>query len=213
MAKKFKKDSMFFKNRHTILSLLVILGMYFIATSFYDPESVVRKGSAVVTGTGTPNIGGDFEVVNHKGETVNQTMLDGKYSLIFFGFTHCPDVCPTSLLTLSDVYAGLSDKQKSKVQIVLATVDPERDTVAVMKDYVQTFHSDFIGLTGTPEQMKNMAKKYLVYHVKRPSDDGYTMDHSGYIYFVGPDGRYVKHFRHEDKAADILKTVQSYVRK
>ena len=189
--------------------------MYLIASNYYDPQSTVRKGSAVVTGSGAPQIGGDFEVVNHKGEAMTQAMLEGKYSLIFFGFTHCPDICPSSMIILNDVYDGLSEKQQSKVQVILTSIDPERDTPEVLNDYVKAFNEDFIGLTGSPEQIKDMAKKYLVYHVKKqPDEDGnYNMDHSGYIYFMGPDGRYVKHFSHKDTAADILSIVKGYVRK
>lgn len=215
MSRKFNVDGMFYKNRHTFLSLLIILGMYLIASSYYNPESAVRKGSSVVTGTGAPDIGGDFTVVNQNNETVTQSILDGKYSLIFFGFTHCPDVCPSSMMMMNDVYLGLSDKQREKVQVILTSIDPERDTPEIMKDYVKTFHEDFIGLTGTKEQIKTMAKEYLVYHVKtEPDADGnYNIDHSGFIYFMGPDGRYMKHFSHKDKSEDILKTVQSYLRK
>lgn len=215
MARKLDRQGAIYKNRYTFISLMVILAMYFIATSYYDPNSVVRKGSAVVTGQGAPKIGGEFSVLNHNGEPVTANILKGKYSLIFFGFTHCPDICPTSMLVLNDVYDSLTEKQQSQVQVILASIDPERDTPAVMKDYVKTFNDNFIGFTGSAQQMKDMAKKYLVYHVKKEPDESgaYSMDHSGFIYFMGPDGRYVKHFSHKDKAEDILKAVQSYVRK
>ena len=215
MARKLDRKGAIYKNRYTFISLMVILAMYFIATSYYDPSSSVRKGAAVVTGQGAPKIGGEFSVLNHKGEPVTENILNDKYSLIFFGFTHCPDICPTSMLVLNDVYDKLSETQQSKLQVILASIDPERDTPAVMKDYVKTFNEKFIGLTGSVDQMKDMAKKYLVYHVKKEPDGNgnYSMDHSGFIYFMGPDGRYVKHFSHKDKAEDILKTVQSYVRK
>jgi protein SCO1/2 len=215
MSRKLNRDGAFYKNRYSFMSLMIILAMYFIASNYYDPEGVVRKGSSVVTGTGAPNIGGDFSVLNHDGEVVTQAILDGKYSLIFFGFTHCPDICPSSMLVLNDVYLGLTEKQRQKVQVVLTSIDPERDTPEIMKDYVKTFHDDFIGLTGAKEQIKDMAKKYLVYHVQtEPDADGnYSVDHSGYIYFMGPDGRYMKHFSHKDKAEDILTVVQSYLRK
>lgn len=215
MARKLDRKGAIYKNRYTFVSLMVILAMYFIATSYYDPSSVVRQGSAVVTGQGAPKIGGAFSVLNHNDEPVTENILNDKYSLIFFGFTHCPDICPTSMLVLNDVYDKLSENQQSKLQVILASIDPERDTPEVMKDYVKTFNDAFVGLTGSVDQMKDMAKKYLVYHVKKEPDEkgNYSMDHSGFIYFMGPDGRYVKHFSHKDKAEDILKTVQSYVRK
>lgn len=215
MGRRFDRNGMFYKNRFSFVSLLIILGMYFIATSYYDPSSVVRKGSAMVTGEGTPKIGGDFSVIDHNGVVFTQENLKDKYSLVFFGFTHCPDICPTAMTVLSEVYDKLSDKQKSQTQVIMASIDPERDTVAVMKDYMAAFNESFIGLSGTEDQMKDMAKKYLVYHVKRPTDDGstYTVDHSGYVYLLGPDGRYVKHFSHKSNASEIYEGLTSYLRK
>tara|TARA_R110000868_G_scaffold190862_2_gene434943 strand:- start:9542 stop:10189 length:648 start_codon:yes stop_codon:yes gene_type:complete len=215
MARKLDRDGMFYKNRYTFVSVIVILGMYFIAQSYYDPSSIVRTGAAVVAGEGTPDIGGEFSAVNHKGQPFTEDNLQGKYSLVFFGFTHCPDICPTALSVLSDVYTGLSPKHQSNLQVIMASVDPLRDTVETMGEYVPAFHESFIGLTGTEAQMKEMAKAYLVYFAKHPADkDGnYTVDHSGYIYLIGPDGRYVKHFSHKDTADDIRQSLQSYLTK
>lgn len=213
MARKLKKDGMFYQNRYTFVSIIVILGMYFIAQSYYDPASMVRKGAAVVTGEGVPNIGGEFNVLDHEGKAFTQANLQNKYSLIFFGFTHCPDICPTALTVLTDVYSRLSEVQRTNVQVMMASVDPGRDTVKVMSEYVAAFDESFIGLTGTEAQMKDMAKKYLVYFAKHPADElgNYNVDHSGYIYLIGPDGRYMKHFSHKSSADEIAKSLQSYL--
>lgn len=213
MARKIKKNGMIYQNRFTFVSVLVILGMYFIAQSFYDPSSMVRKGSAVIMGEGVPNIGGEFSVMNHEGVPFTDENLKNKYSLIFFGFTHCPDICPTALSVLADAYSRLSKAQSENVQVIMASVDPLRDTAKVMSEYVPAFNKKFIGLTGTEAQMKDMAKKYLVYFAKRPVDEygNYNVDHSGYIYLIGPDGRYMKHFSHKSTADEIVDSLKSYL--
>ena len=149
-------------------------------------------------GCGDP-ICNTFALTDHTGKAVTDQDFRGKYMLVYFGYTFCPDVCPTSLGIVSNALDLLNDEQLAKLTPVFITVDPERDTVEVMADYVRHFHDDMVGLTGTPEQVKAAAKAYRAYFAKTNADDPdgyYLMDHSSFTYLIGPDGRYVTHFNH-----------------
>ncbi|ALJ34721.1 SCO family protein [Azospirillum brasilense] len=139
-------------------------------------------------------IGGPFTLTDQDGKTVTDAEYRGKYLLIYFGYTYCPDVCPTELGTMARAM-DLLGVQADKVQPMFISVDPERDTVAHLKDYVGLFHPNLVGLTGTPEQVKAAAKAYRVYYAKAPQEGGkpedYLMDHSSFLYLVGPDGRFL----------------------
>lgn len=144
-----------------------------------------------VTSTGQPLIGGDFQLVDYDGKPVDQTVLDGKWSLVFFGFTYCPDFCPTTLAELAGVQNLLGDKAEN-LQMVFITVDPERDTTQQLKDYLSSdgFPENTIGLTGTPEQIAQVARAYRVFYQKVGEGEGYTMNHTTTVYLMGPDGKF-----------------------
>ena len=146
---------------------------------------------AEVTSTGQPLVGGDFKLVNQDGQPVDQTMLNGKWSLVFFGFTYCPDYCPTTLGVLNAVQERMGDKAKD-LQIVFISIDPERDTPQMLKDYLSSdgFPKGTIGLTGTPEQVAQAAKAYRAFYQKVGEGETYTMNHSLTVYLMGPDGRF-----------------------
>jgi protein SCO1/2 len=154
---------------------------------------------------GTPAIGGPFTLTDHNGRTVTEADFKGKPTLIYFGFTYCPDVCPTSLLLMQTAVEQLGEGAEQQVNMVLITVDPERDTPAVLKDYVGNFGPTMIGLTGTPKQVAAVAKEFRVYYRKVESKDGapYLMDHSSIFYLLDKRGRFVRHFTHQSKAEDI----------
>jgi len=146
--------------------------------------------------SGTPLIGGPFELRAHDGQTVTNETFKGVFTLIYFGFTYCPDVCPTELQVMSSALDLLGDDAE-KVRPLLITVDPERDTVDIMAQYVANFHPRLMGLTGTPEQISTAASAYRVYYekVEDPgSNAAYTMDHSSIVYLMGPDGNFIAHF-------------------
>ncbi len=144
---------------------------------------------------GIPSIGGPFELVDHKGQVARDSDFRGAYLLVMFGYTFCPDICPTELQVMTEAMEQLG-QEAAKVQPLIITVDPERDTVAIMADYVENFHPALIGLTGSKAQVKAAAKAYHVFFAKTPLDeDGdYFMDHSAFIYLMGPDGTYLHHF-------------------
>ncbi len=142
-------------------------------------------------------VGGPFEMTNHLGETVTQDTFRGRYMLVYFGYTFCPDVCPTELQTMSLALDEMGEAADSIVP-VFVTIDPERDTVGAIREYVAFFHPRMVGLTGSPEQVKAMAGEFGVYYAKA-RDTGasteYLMDHSSLIFLMDPQGNYATHLR------------------
>ncbi|MGC1778604.1 MAG: SCO family protein [Xanthobacteraceae bacterium] len=151
-------------------------------------------------------IGGPFTLVDDTGATVTEKTLAGKPYTMYFGYTFCPDVCPTTLLDLSRWIKKLGP-DADKLNYVFVTVDPARDTVKSMHAYLSSFDKHIRGYTGTTAQIAQIAKAYRVYYKKIPTDDGsYTMDHSAIIYLMGPDNRFVTVIPYqEDDASAIAK--------
>ncbi|MBR0718400.1 SCO family protein [Bradyrhizobium liaoningense] len=153
-------------------------------------------------------IGGPFQLTDQNGKTVTDKDLKGKPTLIFFGYTHCPDVCPTSLFEISEVMRALG-KDAGRVNAVFMSVDPERDTPAVMKDYLSSFDPHLEGLSGDLAEVEKVIKSYRVYAKKIPGKDGdYTMDHTALVYLMDREGRFVSPFnlkRTPEEAASDLK--------
>ena len=139
-------------------------------------------------------IGGPFKLTDQNGKVVTEQDLKGHPFLVFFGFTHCPDVCPTTLFEVSEVMRALGpDAERTRALFI--TVDPERDTPAVMKDYLSSFDPHLSGLTGDPAEIAAVAKAYRVYFKKVPLDEGgYTMDHTAIVYLMDKTGRFVSPF-------------------
>ena len=150
-------------------------------------------------------VGGPFSMVNQNGEAVTEKNYAGKPMLLFFGYTYCPDVCPTELQIISAALAELGPQGKD-IQPILVTIDPARDTPEVLKAYVSNFGDQFLGLTGTPEQVAAMAKAYRVFYARQDNKDdpaNYLMDHTSIIYLMGPDGRFLKHFNYTTDAKSL----------
>lgn len=153
------------------------------------PSGGPRPGEVITSGQA--DVGGPFQLVDHDGRPVDQSMLEGKWSLVFFGFTYCPDFCPTTLAALDATKQRLGDKAKD-LQIVFISIDPERDTPQALKDYLSSdgFPEGVIGLTGAPAQVKAAADAYKAYYQKVGEGEGYTMNHSLTVYLMGPDGKF-----------------------
>jgi protein SCO1/2 len=148
-------------------------------------------------------IGGPFRLIDQNGRTVTDADLKGKWSLVYFGYTHCPDACPT---TLNEIAIALDDlgPKRDAVRPVFITVDPERDTPEVLKSYVTSFDAPILALTGTPQEVAQAAKDYRVYYAKHPEPGGdYSMDHSSVIYVMDPEGRFTATFTPESSPEDI----------
>lgn len=154
------------------------------------------QGGQPVQSSGAALIGGPFSLVGADGKPVTDRNFRGRYMLIFFGFTHCPDICPAELQVIAQALEQLGDKAKKVVPIFI-TLDPERDTPEAMANYVKSFGPNFVGLTGSPEAIAAAAKAYRVAYSKvenKASADDYSVDHSALAYLMDPEGRYVTHF-------------------
>jgi protein SCO1/2 len=139
-------------------------------------------------------IGGPFKLTDQDGQAVSDQDLKGHPFLVFFGFTHCPDVCPTTLFEVSEILRSLG-RDADRARALFVTVDPERDTPAVMKDYLSSFDPHLSGLTGDAAAIAAVAKAYRVYYKKVPLDQGgYTMDHTAIVYLMDKEGRFVAPF-------------------
>ncbi len=151
-----------------------------------------------------PAIGGPFTLTDQSGRTVSDADFRGKVMLIYFGYTFCPDVCPTTLGNVAQAYDLLSPAEQAQVVPIFVTVDPERDTVDQIAQYVAAFSPAFVGLTGSPEQIAPVLKEFRVYARKVESKDpNYSVDHSSILYVMGKNGKYAAHFTGEAAPKEI----------
>lgn len=193
------------------LPLLILTGFLIgaLAALALFPAARERLLPSGMQSVGKVMIGGPFTLTDQTGKRVTDKDYRGKFMLIYFGFTFCPDVCPTALQVMSAALDKLGPKADRFVPILI-TVDPERDTPAQLALYVPSFHPRMVGLTGSAAEIEAVTKAYRVYarKVEDPkSTAGYTMDHSSIIYVMGPDGEYRTHFTHTtnvDAMADRL---------
>jgi protein SCO1/2 len=190
-------------NRRTAIVAAFIFVLALLAMAAYAVNELrqrpIEGAGWDASSEGAP-IGGAFELTDHTGKRVTQADYAGKYLLVFFGFTHCPDVCPRAMDQFAGAMAALGD-DAAQVQPILITVDPERDTPQVLADYVAPFDANIVGLTGTPEEIAAVETLYRAYARKVETGDGeddYTMDHSAIIYLMGPDGGFLTLFDGSD---------------
>ena len=154
-----------------------------------------------------PAIGGPFELILADGSSITEQALEGQFTFLYFGYTACPDVCPTSLATLSAALDALPKEQQQQTQTLFISVDPDRDHGEELDEYAKTFHDTFIGVTGSREQIDHVVAAYKAYYKIDKSVDPelYPVDHSSIIYLMGKDGRYVSHFTHNAPPERITK--------
>ena len=205
------KENFFKQNKLILLTLVVVflIGgfVYFIDNS---AQVFVKQSASGQAYTGKAAIGGSFTMTDQNGQVFTEKNLLGSPTMMFFGFTHCPDICPTTLSIMTQVMEDLPQKLRDRMKVVFVTVDPARDKPEVMKEYLANFDSKYIGLSGTDEQLRDMSKKYLVYYAKNAESDPqyYLMDHSAYIYLFDDNGEYVTHFSHKMTPDAISAKVQ-----
>lgn len=185
-----------------LLAVLAICGMLLYRLA-------MERTISPATVSGEALVGGPFELIDQDGNKVTNETYKGKLMLIYFGFTYCPDACPTALGVMSAALDKL-DVSADRVVPMMITVDPQRDTPQVLKDYVSNFRPGMVGLTGTPEQIAQVAKAYRVYYQKAAGATGedYLMDHTLLIYLMNGEGKFVKHFTPEatpDQIADEIR--------
>lgn len=179
------------------LILLAVLCFVLVAPPEAGAAEFGKGTGGTIGGPIEGRIGGPFTLVDHHGNTVTDADYRGHFMYIYFGYTYCPDVCPTSAVMMGQTMDQLGEDGKNVIPIII-TIDPERDPPAVMKEYVANFHPRMIGLTGSPEQVGEALKVYKVYAEKVLEQgwgvDEYFVYHSDVIYFMGPDGAYLDHF-------------------
>ncbi|XP_054784648.1 protein SCO1 homolog 1, mitochondrial [Prosopis cineraria] len=183
-------------------------------------EEINSASKAVKEGpsAGQAAIGGPFNLINHDGRRVTEKNFLGNWTLIYFGFTHCPDICPDELIKLAAAVDKIKEKSGLEIVPIFISVDPERDTVEQVREYVKEFHPRLIGLTGSSEEIRNVARAYRVYYMKTAEEDSdYLVDHSIVMYLMGPDMQFVKFFGKNndvDSLTDgIIKEVKKYTKK
>jgi protein SCO1/2 len=196
--------------------LLVIVGSFLLGSLIGVGALMLNQESPnknrVIT-SGQALIGGPFELVGKDGKTVTDKDFRGRYMLVFFGFTHCPDICPAELQVMSAALDDLGDKADQVVPVFI-TVDPERDTPELVTAYVENFGPNFVGLTGSLEAVDKAAKAYRVTYQKFQEEgagDNYSVDHSALVYLMGPDGKFVTHFPYGTSPEKMADTLRRYL--
>lgn len=173
----------------------LLLGGIAAIAMFPEAREKLFPGQSAQQTSGKALIGGPFTLTDQNGKQVTDKDFRGRYMLVFFGFTACPDICPAGLQLIAATLAKVGAKA-DKIAPIFVSVDPERDTPEKLAGYVKNFDDRMIGLTGTPEQVANVAKAYRVFYEKTANEAGagYGMNHTSIIYLMGPDGEYITHF-------------------
>lgn len=193
--------------KRIIIGICVAIGTLAIF-ALYVPGLLPRPRPQEVA-TGQPQIGGAFTLTDSHGNRVTQDVLKGHLSLLYFGFTHCPDVCPLALQMIAQALQTAGEDGETVLPVFIS-VDPERDTPQVVGDYVANFSPRFVALTGTPAEVQAATGAYRVYFAKKAGGkpEDYSMMHSDFIYLMGKDGQYITHFRAEDTPLEIAARIR-----
>lgn len=183
--------------------------LHFIQRPDAAPKAATARPAPAATEA--VRIGGPFALTDQNGRRVTEADFKGRYRLMFFGFVNCPDVCPTGLQTVSQALEKLGPRA-TEVAPIFVTVDPERDTPELLKNYLSNFHPSFTGLTGSAAEIKTVAGVFRVaYGREEGKSDNYTVFHTALVYFMDRDGAYIAHFRHGDSPDAIAKAVLSQI--
>lgn len=202
--------------RRALVVAFVAAAVAAIASAQLYRAGIIGSGPAFRdsdAGSGTAQVGGPFTLIDPEGRTVRDTDFRGRLMLVYFGFTHCPDVCPTDLSSIGEAIRELGPAADGIAPIFI-TVDPERDTPTVMGDYVQLIDPRVIGLTGSPEAAGAAAKAYRVFYkrAERPDSPGdYGVDHSAYTYLMDRDGKFLTVFRHGTEPEALAAGIKRYL--
>lgn len=190
------------------LWLLVFVAAAFVLMRYFD----AGREAPLASGPGGP-----FELTAHTGETVSSEQFLGRYMLVYFGYSYCPDVCPLDLQKMSVALYQLEQQgyDTTPIQPIFISIDPERDTVEELANYVPDFHPRLLALTGSLDQISAVARDYKVYFAKRAQEgtDDYLMDHSALIFVMDPEGNYVRLFSSRDKPTDIAQSLAPVLEK
>lgn len=200
-----------------LLGVLIALGLFYMKLNSLSQSSQVTQTEVaqvriVQKDEGLP-IGAPFKLNDHMGNVRTDKDFQGKFMIVYFGYSYCPDVCPTGLLNLVNAMDLLGVKAK-QTQVLFITVDPQRDTVANLATYMENYGHDFIALTGSESDLAPVLKGYHVYAQKAQEDRGavdYLIDHSSIIYVMDPNGQYLTSFNHQTPPKEIIKILSPYL--
>jgi protein SCO1/2 len=200
-------------NRRVLILMGVVIIFFGALGWFLYQVPLMKNGPIqVVESTGKVAIGGPFTLVDHFNKTVSETDFYGQNILVFFGYTYCPDVCPTTLTDISDALKILGSDAKY-ISPIFITIDPERDRPENLKEYIKHFHPNIIGMSGSVEQVKAVASAYRVFYQKSQEkgadSDDYLMNHSSIAYLMGKDGKYLDHFSYGTSAKDMAAKIKA----
>lgn len=203
--------------KHPLLAILFVVLLMLTTASLWLARGAPQALETTVETEAQASVGGAFSLTDQNGEVKKNSDFHGRLMLVFFGFTHCPDICPATLSTLTTVMNGLGDKAK-QVAPILITVDPPRDTSARMKEYLANFHPSITGLTGTSAQIEQALAAYKAY-AGAPQQAGghsehggeYVVPHSGLIYLMDRSGNYITHFSQADTAEQLRAALEPYL--
>lgn len=190
------------------VALLIALG------SLIGVGAVMQKPIEGTGDYGQAEIGGNFRLTDQHGNRVSNTDLHGRYALIYFGYTFCPDICPMTLANMMAAIEALPEDPAEQVVPVFITVDPARDTVEQLAEYAPLFGDRLVALTGTDAEIKAAARAYKVYFSKASdaaAGGDYAVDHSGFVYLMGPDGGYRSHFSHETPPDEMARRLRQAI--
>jgi cytochrome oxidase Cu insertion factor (SCO1/SenC/PrrC family) len=197
------------RNRQALIPYLLLVAALAGGLLWHESEMVPGLGRTVITGR--PDVGGPFRLTDQNGKSVSDADFRGRYMLVYFGYSFCPDVCPTTLAVMAQALEKLGSKA-SRVVPVFITIDPERDTPKVLADYMKAFGPSFVGLTGNDAAIKDVERKYRVYAVKKPLEKGnYGVDHSSVLYLMGPDGKLVNFYDEAISPDDLAKELKQKI--
>ena len=197
------------RNKQAAIPYLLLTAALAGGLLWHESETVPGLGRSVITGQA--DVGGPFRLTDQNGKTVSDADFRGRYMLIYFGYSFCPDVCPTTLSVMAQALDKLGGESR-RVTPIFITVDPERDTPQVLGDYMKAFGPNFVGLTGSAAAIKDVEKKYRVYAVKKPLEKGaYGMDHSSVLYLMGPAGKIISFYDEAISPDDLAKDLRQKI--
>jgi cytochrome oxidase Cu insertion factor (SCO1/SenC/PrrC family) len=197
------------RNKQALIPYLLLAAALAGGLLWHESDTVPGLGRSIVTGQA--DVGGPFRLTDQNGKAVSDADFRGRYMLIYFGYSFCPDVCPTTLSVIAQALDKLGGESR-RVTPVFITIDPERDTPQVLGDYMKAFGPNFVGLTGSAAAIKDAEKTYRVYAVKKPLEKGgYSMDHSSVMYLMGPDGKMISFYDEAISPDDLAKDLRQKI--
>lgn len=199
--------------KYILVFIFAVLAIATIAISLPRESELTTKSTE---STGQVAIGGKFSLVDTNAKPVTEKDFRGRYNLVFFGFTNCPNVCLIAAQTMRELMELLDEQERKNLIPIFITLDPERDTPEKMKKWLSGYSTYFVGLTGTKQQVEDARARYKVYsQIRRtnPNDKDYLVDHSSYMYLMDPEGNYVAHFAHDIPLEELLKGIRKHIDK